>query len=317
MGGRLDFPGGDMTATGILNWVFKNWMPSLNEGTAGTLQLELMDISTCNDGNPEFGAFLAAPHANYEALADILLQLNGLAARIDYPRRDPDHCAPEKGQLEALKDPGEAVGDARRRLVRQASDGLTLAPPRESVPDDTLCAWSERIGALEHDLALGRPIRRGERFRMRTTGENNLYLAGPYRNMGPRMDKLPTSAEPLQFDGADPAVGADVRLHSLIGIGDRRIITAMGRNDWLQYQRGMGDAQTWRIEAKRHGGDAYIRNGDRIRITNKKYQDMTIKAEEKDSSYWGNAKAFRNHWLLVERWEAPPGPVADDTGPDG
>jgi hypothetical protein len=317
VGGRLaDFPA-DAGAVAVLDWVFKSWIPSLDDGTAGTLQLELMDLSTCNDGNPDFGKFLAGPHANYEALVDILLKLDALAARIDYLQRDPEHCAPlaqQRGRLRTLSD---EVGASRQGLVRKASDGLELAPPQESVHDDTLRAWNERIGTLEQELGLRRPILHGERFRLRTTGENDMYLAGPYQNMGPRMDKSPARAEPLQFDGADATIGADVRLHSQVGIGTRHIITAMGRNDWLQYKSGTDDAHTWRIEGKRNGGDAYIRSGDRIRITNKKYQDMTIKAAEKDGIYWAKAKPFRNHWLLIERWEAPPAAMnEEDAVPD-
>lgn len=110
-----------------------------------------------------------------------------------------------------------------------------------------------------------------------------------------------SQAEPLKCDGANPKVGAEIRIHSIRGIGDRHIVTAMGKNTWLEYQRGTADKNTWKIEAKSTGGDDYIRHGDFIQLTSKAYPDRTIKVAEKDGLHWATTYTYTHYWLRIER----------------
>ncbi|GJL64179.1 MAG: hypothetical protein NPIRA04_28330 [Nitrospirales bacterium] len=299
------------TAEKAIQWAMNTWLYSLDDQNAGPLELEMESTWTGREGNPRYQDFLSKPQQNYEALTDYMLQLEQFAEQAAYLKADPEKCQPKPQQVTELNELISTIEKDQNRLREHfaTADGLGLKSPQDVLGHnkaDDLSKIEKELNTLQTKLELRRPLTMNDQFRLSTTGKAGIfYLAGPRNNMGPSMDKSSAQAEPLHCDGQDPRVGAEVRLHSIRGLDDKHIITAMGRNTWLEYQKGAGPENTWKIEAKAAGVDEYIRHGDFIQLTNNEYPDMTIKAGESDGRYWAKTQSYRHYWLHIERFDAP------------
>jgi len=309
VGGELKDVSG-WTAEQAIQWALATWVGSLDDQNAGVLELE-MESTWTGPENSAYKTFLSKPQQNYESLTDFMLQLEQFAEQAAYLKLDPEKCQPKRQQVTELNELISTIEKDQNRLREHfaTADGLGLKSPQDVLgdkADDDLNKIERDLNTLQTKLELRRPLTMNDQFRLSTTGKAGIfYLAGPRNNMGPSMDKSPAQAEPLHCDGQDPRVGAEVRLHSIRGLDDKHIITAMGRNTWLEYQKGAGPENTWKIEAKASGVDEYIRHGDFIQLTNKEYPDMTIKAGESDGRYWAKTQSYRHYWLHIERFDAP------------
>ncbi len=308
--------GGDTHAPGELSpdaafaWVTDTWMRSVNETTASVIGVRLAGLWLIEPPHPAYGEFLFAPSRITEEATQAKLDLIAIRERAEFAGEDPGWTQEQKKRLGAVA----ARADAASALLALAFEAVSSPLDRPAHADVLEAKQTPEALVVELDGILQEPrrepIKVGEHFLLRTTGENSHYVSGhdgkwvltsPSRAQAAQVCFHTKGAGNRPHPGGAIWVGDRVRLAMRDGDGDRRIMRANGKNSWIQLVRGTDADRTWVITRKAGpAGEKTIYVGDTITLVNARHAGMTLKSRQKGGRWWLKALGFKSHWQKIE-----------------